>query len=204
MSVGREYLPPRVQVSVFNPDNFLVLGDTSSTVTNQQTVDLLKTQTDAITASATAQKIKIDSLVLPLNYIYSPINFTNTFNNATYIFDTSYTTSTDYFYIFTYEIHFQQNGTNSGGTIFAIPGVFLLVNFTGQDLGFQTASTFTGSSGSQYGHPSIRGTVIGQGTSGNLTTTLSFPMNDGTLNTNPNSYVATGTFSVIGIKITPP
>jgi len=204
MSVGREYLPPRVQVDVFNPDNFQILGDTSSTVTNQETVDLLKAQTDAITALAVAQDAKIDSLVLPLNYFIIPINFTSTFNNSNYIFDTQFATNSNYFYIFTYEIHFQQNGANSGGTVFAIPGVYIYVNFSNQVLGFQTTPLFTASSGTQYAHPSIRGSVIAQGQGTNLTTTLAFPMNDGTLNTNPNSYVATGTFSVIGIKITPP
>jgi hypothetical protein len=204
MSVGREYLPPRVQVDVFNPDNFTILGDTTSTVTNQQTVDLLKAQTDAITALALVQDARIDSLVLPLNYIFIPVNFTSTFNNTSYIFDTGFMTNTNYFYIFTYEIHFQQNGANSGGTVFAIPGVTILSNFANQVLGFQTTPLFTGSSGSQFAHPSIRGTVIAQGQGSNLTTTLAFPMNNGTLNTNPNSYVATGTFSVIGIKITSP
>jgi len=111
MSVGRKSYPPRVQLNVFNPDNFIEIGQITATTTSQATIDILKTSTDQTTADADAQNTKFKAITtIPYT---SPPNFNGSISisgtfNGTQTFVIPYTFVTDYYYYVSMNFNYVQ------------------------------------------------------------------------------------------------
>jgi len=193
------YFPPRVNVSTFNPINFIDIGSIDSTASNSATLDLLEAETDAITTAAAEQQVKFSEILTNPKINFS-INLSGTFNvGATGVTltlgDMEY--SINYYYYATLYLNFIQSGANSGGTIFAIQDVQCFSNLTNSYSAY--ASEKTGNSA--FGHPGFQATFLGQGFNQVPTFKFTFPEAGGGYTTNPNSFTAQGFINIIGITV---
>ena len=187
MSVGQKYYPPRVSVNVFNPDNFLSLGQTNATVTNQATVDKLKADTDAITTDANTQNARF-KLITDIFFDSPPVyNETISFSgyiNGTQTFQIPYVFGTGYYYTLAIIINYTQLGT-----VVPIPSIVVTDSWTG------TSQFWTGPSNTNSANPTLQASFSAAGNNTNPVLTFTYP---GT--TSGNQFTATGKFSVIGLQ----
>ena len=191
MSVGKEYYAPRVQLDVFNPDNFLSIGQSSASSTNQSTVDTLKAQTDAITASADAQNLKFKSITdVPF---YSPPYYNETITLTGYLnqsqtFQIPYILASKYYYLVSVNLNYIQNGTPV-----TIQSVTVYNSWTSTYGGWSAPDAFNTASA----NPAIQLSFAGVGTDAKPTLTFTYGY---TSTPSTNSFTATGNFTIIGIQ----
>lgn len=198
MSVGKKYYPPRVSVPVFNPDNFLELGQITASTTSQNTIDLLKAETDQITTDADAQNVKFKAITTipyttPPSYNGS-ISVSGTFT-GTQTFTIPYVLSTDFYYYISMNFNYVQAGasvspvssilvtnsnwTNTGSTAFT------------QQFWTDLYSTSVITSNA----PAFQMTWCGVGTNVQPSFVITYPSS-----VNGNSFTMTGTYTVIGLQ----
>lgn len=200
MSVGKKYYPPRVQVDVFNPDNFIELGQITASTTSQTTIDLLKAETDQVKTDADAQNVKFKAITtIPYT---SPPNFNGTITvsgtfNGTQTFVIPYTIVTAYYYYISMNFNYVQA---SGGVSPVTSILVTNTNWTTQ-LGsptqqfwsnlFSTGTAITGN------NPSFQMTWCGPVfTNVQPSFTITYPSS-----VNGNSFTMTGKYTVIGIQV---
>jgi hypothetical protein len=190
------YIAPRANVNVFNPENFLQIA--SPSVSNKATTDALKADTDAITASATAQQIKFAKITSQPK-MNQTISLSGTFNvGATGISLTlPVTLTTDFFYYLTFNLNFIQSGANSGGTVFAISGIQCYNNWTQSYTSWSSLQL----SNVIYSNPGFQYSAQAMGNNAQPTLTFYFPVSSGGYTTNPNSFTATGIYSIFGVQV---
>jgi hypothetical protein len=189
------YFPPRVNVSTFNPENFIDIGTPDSTASAEQTLTALEAETNAITASATAQATKFaDILTQPK--INIALTVTGTFNvgasGVTFTINTPL--SIGYYYYVLINLNFYQSGTNSGGTLFPIQGIQCFSSLTNSYAGWSSDKT----SSTTFANPGVSFSFLEQGNNANPSFTLTFPQSGG-YSTNPNSFTANGYINITGI-----
>lgn len=195
MSVGRKYYPPRVSVPVFNPDNFIEIGQITATTTSQTTIDLLKAETDVVTADADAQNLKFREITdipyaSPPSY-NGPISVSGTFT-GTQTFVIPYILSSDYYYLVSMNFNYVQ----SAGGIVTVASI--LVNNTNWTVTQQYWSNIYATGGSVSGSdPAFQMTWSAPGTNVQPSFTITYPSS-----VNSSAFTMTGKFTVIGIQRT--
>ena len=190
MSVGREYYPPRVNVSVFNPANFVNLGEANSTITNQQTIDTLKAQTDTITTNATAQNTKFKAII---DCPFTSGNFNESFTltgtfNTSQTYEIPYILTDKYYYFVSIYLNYTQSGTPV-----AIQSIYVYNSWTSTNAGWNAPDAFN----TESANPSLQMSFAGVGINTKPLLTFTYGYT-GTPNTN--SFTASGKFTIIGIQ----
>jgi hypothetical protein len=190
MSVGRKYYPPRVSVPVFNPDNFIDLGQITASSTSQTTIDLLKAETDIVTADADAQNLKFKQITeIPIESsppYYNESLAISGFFNGTQTLIIPYVFSIEYYYFVSINFNYVQVGS--------APIDRILVNDTNWTITQQFWDN-TNLSNAQGVNPSFQMTFAGVGTGVQPSFTITYP---GSVTSN--SFTLTGKYTIIGIQ----